>query len=185
MTISNHRAPGTTKKRARMGLRTAVSASVCLVTAALADPPTPLGGVTSRLGCSSRAYASCAGDFCYDSKPGETSGSASVGGPSSWAFEFDFRNKTASVGEGYAKDHDKRWPMQALEAGPAVVNKPMFVKFNLRTDTQKLFVMIVATPLPEAQVYSFGYGVVSRVPYGPRALQGIDKTIDSGKCTVE
>ena len=185
MTNSDCQAPRTINERARMGLRAAIVATVCPAAPVYADPPTPLGGIASRLGCSSRAYASCAGDFCYDSKPGETSGTASVGGPSSWAFEFDFSNKTASVGEGYAKDHNKRWPMQALEEGPAVVNKPMFVKFNLRTDTQKLFVMIVATPLPEAQGYSFGYGVVSRVPYGPRALPGIDKTIDSGKCMVE
>ena len=168
-----------------MSLSVAVFATVSLAAPAHADPPAPLGGVASRLGCSSRAYASCAGDFCYDSQPGETSGTSSVGGPSSWAFEFDFKNKMASVGEDYAKDHKKRWPMQALEEGPAVVNRPMFVKFKLRTDTQNLFVLVVATPLPQAQGYSFGYGVVSRVPFGRQALPGMDKAIDSGKCMVE
>ena len=189
MTISDGRAPGTAKKRVRMSA--AVLVAFCLAEPAHADDPrAPLGGVASRLGCSSRAHANCAGDFCYDSTRSEASGTTSVGGPSAWAFEFDFKNRTASVGEGYAKDRNRRWPMQALEESPAVVNKPMFVKFSLRTDTQKLFVMIVATPLPEAQGYSFAYGVVSRGPYGRKALTGqalpgIDKTIDSGKCMVE
>jgi len=180
MTLSALRA-STTKIR----LRTAVFATLCLAAPAHADPSAPLGGVASRLGCSSRAFVSCAGDFCYDSTPSATSGTTSVGGPSAWAFEFDFKNKTADVGEHYAKDRNKRWPMQALEESAAVVNKPMFVKFNLRTDTQNLFVMIVATPLPEAQGYSFGYGVVSHGRYGRQPLPGIDKTIDSGKCMVE
>ncbi len=75
--------------------------------------------------------------------------------------------------------------MQGLEELPAVVNKPMWVKFTVLTDTQKLFVMIVATPLPEARGYSFGYGVASRPPDDRRLLPGIDKTINSGECTAQ
>lgn len=89
------------------------------------------------------------GDFCYDSKRGDTTGTTSVAGANSWAFEFDLNNNTASVNEDYAKNYNERCSMKGLEESPAVVNKPMFVKFNIRTDTQKLFVIIVATPLPK------------------------------------
>jgi hypothetical protein len=54
--------------------------------------------------------------------------------------------------------------MQELDDSPAVVNKPMFVKFSLRTDTQKLHVMVVANPLSEARGYSFGSGFVTAAP---------------------
>ena len=167
-----------------MRLKATAFGALFLAAPAYAEPP--LGGVAARLGCSLRAYAECAGAFCYDATRGETSGTTSVTGPSSWAFQFDFKNKTASVGEDYAKDFKKQWPMRGLAEGPAVVNKPMFVKFSLRTDAQQLFVLVVATPLPEARGYSFGYGVVSRGPFSRQVfLPGVDKTISTGKCTVE
>ena len=169
----------------RVSLMVLVLAMMCLAAPGAADPPAPLGGVATRFGCSMRAYLRCAGDFCYDSKRGETDGTTSIAGASSWAFEFDFKNNTASVGEDYAKKYSRRWPIQTIEESPAIVNKPMFVKFNVRTDTQKLFVMIVATPLPEGKGYDFGYGVVSRHPLGAEPLPGVDKTINSGKCTAE
>ncbi|MFY9657791.1 MAG: hypothetical protein WAK01_14630 [Methylocystis sp.] len=179
------RVAGTTKKHGSASLRAAVLAMLCLVPPAHADAPAPLGGVVTRLGCSQRAFAECSGSYCYDAMPGETSGTFSVTGPISWAFEFDFKNQTASVGEGYAKDLTKRWPMLGLSASPAVVNKPLFVKFSLLTDTQQLFVMVVATPLPEARGYSFGYGVVGAGPSGSRTLPEMDKTINTGKCTAQ
>lgn len=169
----------------RPGLIASIFAMSCVVSPAHAEPPAPLGGLVTALSCTMRAYLRCAGNFCYDSKSGETDGTTSVAGASSWAFDFNFKNDTASVGEDYAKNYNKRWPMQALKESPAVVDKPMFVKFDVRTDTQKLFVMIVATPLAEGKGYSFGYGVVSPRPRGREPFAGIDKTINTGKCTPE
>ncbi len=145
----------------------------------------PLGGIVTNLSCTMRAYDRCAGDFCYDSKHGQSDGTTGVAGVSSWAFNFDFRTNTASVGDEYANNRDKRWPIKAVEVSPAIVNKPMFVKFAVRTDTTKLNVMIVATPGREGEGYSFGFGVVSRRPYGVQPIPGIDKTINSGDCEAE
>jgi hypothetical protein len=173
------------EKRMHTRVVTAVFVMACVTAPGRADPPRPLGGIATRLGCSMRAYIRCAGEFCYDSQQGETTGTTGVAGANSWAFGFDFKDNTASVGEDYAKNHNKRWPIKGLEESRAVVNEPMFVKFNVLTDTQKLFVMIVATPLPEAKGYSFGYGVVSRHPHHREPFPSMDKTINSGKCTVE
>jgi hypothetical protein len=163
-------------------IRALAIAGAIYVSPALAQSQAPLGGVVKDLSCEMRAYDRCAGDFCYDSKRGESTGTSGKVGVSSKAFNFNFADNTASVGEEYAKNISRRWPIRIVETSPAVVNKPMFVKFRIATDAGEYSALVVATPIPEGGGYSFGFGVMSPRPYGDQPVAGVDRTINSGDC---
>jgi hypothetical protein len=169
----------------RSAARALALAGVVFVSPALAQSQAPLGGVVKDLSCEMHAYDRCAGDFCYDSKRGDSTGTSGKVGLGSRAFNFNFADNTAKVGEEYAKNFARRWPIRLIQTSPAVVNKPMFVKFKIATDAGEYSALVVATPLPEGGGYSFGFGVVSQRPYGEQAVTGVDRTINSGDCKPE
>lgn len=131
------------------------------------------GGLVNALRCQTSAVILCSGDVCF-----EGSRVGSMERLSDMEFGFDFSRRLSEAPRSFYNTHRGRpsyngleggpaaWPLEITEVSPALLNKPLFVRFSVQTDLTK--VRGVALLLPkrgsEPGAYNIKFGLVEENP---------------------